>query len=756
MLFRVDSLYISHSQPNYTINLSSSEQYGSSTNKGSILINDVVYDFPSTARLEAGLYILRYVPDPDYRFSHWQLDGIEFTSKSEFENPNLVSVTSSGELRAFYVKQPNLRIKRPTALCGALFSESPIRLEVEITNNGVPIPDAEVVFYVDGEWSGTRFSDADGCAHIDFEPPVDGVHAWYVKAEKPGFSSTICEEWEFVYGRIELKPPDNSTISLLPLGLSTSIELNEIPIEDASVFFYIDDECRANALTQSNGCASCPIDDLSPGHHTWYATAWIPGYTGRFSSETRSFTYRPDLSVSLVDPEDGENVGEVASDVELRVTVASGSKTIQGANCSFYVEGIYLGSVLSGEWGLASLGFSPPKEEEVYSWYVTASGLCCANDTSRVGSFYYPVQPPYVEVDEVFSSRGRADVGSVQEIGFHLRWENGTDVRGAEIRITDAQTGVTDERGWVSFGVTCDEVCEKRWEILEVTCDGMGPFKHNDRCPRIIWDRVLIQLDAEKERIDVGSNAKITEEAYYEYDKAPFHGSIVYNEEPCSDGVLEKTIMVEGIHDEKHNLTAFSSDEISLIWDRVRLHLDVISPRVQVGSEADITYTGTYEYDGSPFEGSVFLERSPEINEVGEVTYAVIGIEDDLYDLSSFESDQVSCIFDEIECVQDVSTATPSRLRVETRLFYAYDGRPVEDADVEVNGDGDYVGQGVYRTDLFSFFPLMKVRTEIESNGFEARIIERDVLLIGNAGLYSGAVIFIFIILGRKYVFRGK
>ena len=188
----------------------------------------------------------------------------------------------------------------------------------------------------------------------------------------------------------------------------------------------------------------------------------------------------------------------------------------------------------------------------------------------------------------------------------------------------------------------------------------------------------------------------------------------------------------------------------------MNLHLDVTSPRVQVGSEADITYTGTYEYDGSPFEGSVVLDRSPEINEVGEVTYAVIGIEDDLYDLSSFESNQVSCIFDEIVCVQDVSTATPSKLRVETRLFYAYDGRPGEDADVEVNGVGDYIGQGVYRSDLFSFNPFMKVRTESELDGFEAQIIERDVLLIGNAGLCSGAVIFTLMILGRKYVFQGK
>jgi hypothetical protein len=755
LLFLVGPLGISYSQPSYTIFLSSSEVYGSSTNKGSLLINDVVYDLPSTAYLGSGVYIVRYVPDPDYMFSQWQSSGLEL-SKSQFENPNAVSVTSSGELVVIYMENPDIRIKRPTALRDAFFSESPVRLEVELTDYQNPIPDAEVTFYVDGERHGTRMSDASGRAYIDFEPLEDRVYTWYVKAEKSGFYSTTCEEWEFAFGHIDLKPPDGDIVSVLPMGLSVSIKLDEVPIEDASVFFYLDDEYLANAFTQSNGCASYPVEDLSPGHHTWYATAWVPGFSSRFSSENRSFTYLPKLAVFLVGPIDGENIGEVTSDVDLRATAASSSKIIEGANCSFYVEDSYIGSVLSDKKGQASLGFSPPREDEVFTWHVGVTKPGYTNDTSLIGSFYYPVQPPYVEVDRVFPSGKRVDVGSAQEIGFHLRWKNGTDAVGADIRIEGGQTVKTDEQGWANFDVTCDEVCEKRWEIIEVTCDGTGIFRHNDKYPEIIWDRVSIELDAENGRIDLGSYATTIENAYYEYDGTPFHGSIIYNEEPFSDSVQEKTITVEDVHDEIHDLTAFSSNELRLIWDRVNLRLDAASQRVQVGLKAEITHTGTYEYDGRPFEGNVVLDRSPDIDEVGEVTYAVVGIEDDLYDLTSFKSNQVSCIFDEIMFVQDASTVTPTRVHVETRIFYAYDGKPVENADVKVNGAGDYVGNGVYGSDIVSLFPFMKTRTEIEIEGFEAQTIERGVLLIGNTGLFSCAFIFSVILLGRKYVFQKK
>ena len=102
LLFLVSPLGVSYSQPSYTVFLSSSEVYGSSTNKGSLLINDVVYDLPSTAYLGSGVYIVQYVPDPDYMFSQWQPSGLEM-SKSQFENPNAVSVTSSGELVVFYM-----------------------------------------------------------------------------------------------------------------------------------------------------------------------------------------------------------------------------------------------------------------------------------------------------------------------------------------------------------------------------------------------------------------------------------------------------------------------------------------------------------------------------------------------------------------------------------------------------------------------------------------------------------------------------
>lgn len=714
------------------------------------MINNVAYDFPSVAYLEEGLYIIRYIPKQDYKFSHWQSIGLDLT-KSESETPNQISVHQSGELRAFYVKLPRMRIERPSTLCDTIFSESPIKLEAEITSSDQPVSDAEVTFYINGEWLGNRFTDADGYACIDFEPPQEGVYTWYVTAERSGYFSETCDEWQFAFNQITLNPQDNETVSTLPIGLSALISLDGTPVKDASVFFYLDDEYRSEALTQVHGYAAYLIEELAPGPHTWYVTAWIPGYDNRFSSKTLSFTYRPELRVSFVHSENGTQISEVGSAVELRIVAISTNKVASGANCSFFVEGTYAGSALSDDRGVASLDFYPPKENMTYDWYVTATKPGHTNETSKVGSFHYPFQPPYIEVDRVLTSMERADIGSVQEIKFHLRWKNGSDVSGAEVRITDDHVGTTDEFGWVNFEVTSGAVCEKQWEMVDVTCEGMGELIQ-DNHPKIIWDRVNIELTTNKERVDIGENASLIEKAYYEYDNTAFSGSIIYNEELYADKACKKTIRVENIEDKKHNLMAFSSNEIILIWDRVNLHLDIKDPRVQVGKVAEITYMGSYEYDNSPFEGRITLDRSLKQDGVGKKRYTVERIEDYMYNLSSFTSDDVTCIFDDLEFEQEISTAVPTQAHVETRIYYAYDHKPVENADVKVNGIGYHTGSGIYESALFSFFPLMKIKTEIKLGGFETRTFETETVNLGNIGLLSGIAVIIFLLLGRKYL----
>ena len=712
------------------------------------MINERAYELPSVAYLERGLYIIRYIPEPEFKFSFWELSRINFTSKSETETPNLISVYQSGEVRAYYTKQPELQIDLPSELYDLITIRSPIELSARITCLGKPMAEAEVTFYVDGQFVDAELSDANGYASTIFEPTGERRYTWYVKAEKWGYTSSTSEEWEFTIAEVTLKT-FGEILTRLPITLKATVSVEGLEIEDASVDFYIDDVFGSSLFTERNGVASYAVDGVSPGLHRWHVTVWVPGYPNRFAAEAKSFVYRLTLLAELERPEDEKKIVKPMSEVELSASVRTLDGAIPGVSCSFYVEGELVGRSVTDSNGVASFRFSPPVEDREYSWRVLASEPFCLNDTSATWSFYYPVQPPYVEVDDAFSSGARVDVGSVQSVGFHLRWENGSDVKGASVQIAESYEAVTNESGWAILEVTNDQVCEEDYRITNVTLKGMGELRNTDDFPVIIWDRVLIEIHAEKERFDVGKNATLIEIAHYEYDGSPFRGKILYNEELYSDRVIGKTIGVKAIDDEEYNLTNFGANEASLIWDRVKIELHASNSRVQVGDEACIAFQGVYEYDGEPFEGSTELNKDLRQYDIGEVEYEVTGVSDGLYNLSKFTSNAVSCIFDQIEIEQNVDTAIPTRITVVTKARYAYDGRPVEGARVVVNGAGENLGSGSYESVIYSFFPYLELVTEVALDGFDARTIETHTYSIGNSCIWSGLVLSAIYILSR-------
>jgi hypothetical protein len=721
------------------------------------MINNTPYELPSAVYLEPGLYIVRYIPELEYNFSFWELSGVNFTSKPETETPNLISVYQPGEVRAYYMKYPELYIDRPSELKDMITTRSPIELRAKITYFSEPVAYAEISFYVNGLCIDSGLTDADGCVSTIFEPKGESLYTWYMTAEKLGYTSATSDEWEFTIADVTLKPFDGELIDRLPFTLNAQVSVDGAEIEDASVDFYLDGVFESSMFTQSNGVASCILDSVSTGPHEWYATVWVPGYPNRFTLETRSFVYCPSLKVHLGRPKNGESIYKPVSQIELSATIRSPDGLVPGANCSFYVDGGLIGHSIADRNGVASLKFFPPVEGREYIWRVIASKPYCLNYTSETWRFYYPVQPPYVEVDEASLSGVRVDVGSLQVVGFHLRWENGSDVEGALVKMSGTHEVVTNESGWAILEVTSDRVCEEKYWITNVTFEGMGELRNADAILAVIWDRVSIELRTEKERVDVGTNATLIEVAKYEFDSSPFLGKILYDGELYSDEVFGKTISVEAIDDEKHGLTVFDANEVSLIWDRVKLELYAVNPRVQVGTEANIMCQGVYEYDGEPFEGSVMFDKDLRQDDIGEVRYEVKGISDELYNLSSFISNAASCVFDDIEVEQEVNTAIPTQIAVVTEARYVYDGKPVEGARVLVNGVGEHLGSGSYRSVVYSFLPQARLITEITLDGFDSRIIETWTYSLGNSCVLSGAVLLaIYLVAGSIVKRKGE
>jgi len=717
-----------------------------SSNEGFIIIDSQTRYLPADILLEEGTYIIFYDTEDDFNFSHWQFIGVEAVSPGgEYQNPTLISVSGPGVVNAFYTVGSQLNLLLPSELKNAIFTEVPIKLRARVISNGKPVPEASVTFYVDADSVGYEKTDGEGYASTEFVPSKEKVYKWWAKAEKEDYVTCSSEKLEFAFQKVRLDPPDDEIFMNLPIKLVTFVEFDGEPVEDARVSFFVDDEFVVSKLTQANGYTSFSLDNVSVGVHSWYVSVGISRW-GVIFSEIKNFTYAPMISAVLNEPRNFDVITNFTSTVKLRAQVTYEDEPIKGVKVSFFVKKNCIGSNISDINGFASFDFLPPEEDKTYHWYVTAS-QGNLNTTSQTWSFYYPIQPPYIEVDEIDTSRNRAGVDSEQIIGFHLRWENGSDVRGSTIRITDDHIGVTDDSGWVTFSVSSSNVGKKVWEIIEIICEGMGELKHNNHHPEILWDRISFELSVERNRVDVGTTIVPKVNAFYEYDNAQFNGSFFYNTELFSEEVCEKTIKVNDIKDYQYNLSVFRSNEIQIIWDRVLLSLDIPKTRVEIGLEPEIKIDGIYEYDGRTFKGSVNYDCSLKQDFIGERFFNVANISDSLYDLSVFESNNVSCVFDEIVIEQDISSSVPTQVKILTNIHYKSDNKPVSEAMVKVNGIGEYVSPGTYESIVYSFHPLPYLSTEIELDEFKNKVMEERILSTSNIMAESILGIFFFSLL---------
>lgn len=118
-----------------------------------------------------------------------------------------------------------------------------------------------------------------------------------------------------------------------------------------------------------------------------------------------------------------------------------------------------------------------------------------------------------VIIDKVFVSNQRAEVESVQAIGFHAKWEHDdSDVDGASIWIEGTEH-ITNETGWVSLDATSSTLGIKTW-----TANVMDDWGPNTASQYIIWDR--IKASYEIETLTPG-HIQLIVNLQFEYDNEP-------------------------------------------------------------------------------------------------------------------------------------------------------------------------------------------------------------------------------------------
>jgi len=195
-----------------------------------------------------------------------------------------------------------------------------------------------------------------------------------------------------------------------------------------------------------------------------------------------------------------------------------------------------------------------------------------------------------IEVDRVFVSDVRADVGSAQTVGFHVAWmQDGSDVAGASVEVNGTEY-VTNQTGWISFGASSDAVGRLVWSVTDVEYNGITDYAKAVADASIIWDRINVTdriiID---DVVQAGSSQTVWLKAEYEYDSLIFdgtRGTIFLNGEPmtwssqnsrweynATSNVLGPQTYEASIVDESFGLTIIrnQNENIEIIWDKIEI-----------------------------------------------------------------------------------------------------------------------------------------------------------------------------------------
>lgn len=339
-----------------------------------------------------------------------------------------------------------------------------------------------------------------------------------------------------------------------------------------------------------------------------------------------------------------------------------------GSVASFTVAGKYAydNTVWSGTYTLNDT--TSKSAVEKYGYKISA----ITDNKYGLTVFQQTAPDLYVIFDRVKVSSGgvvdsRIDVNSAGKIWFELLYEYDlTPVSDGSVTFFGGKLATYGGNGKWWVNETQTSVAIVYYNVTEVDGNNHGITVINHAAPTqsIIWDEIkVISLTASHERIDVGSPATLTVQLIYEYDNSVVSsGSFTLNGLPLTyengawvardtkSSVSAATYNSVDGTDGAYGLTLINLNghSTTVIWDRVAVTLSVSDNRINVDATATITKTGFYEYDSTPFLGTITLNDTTTKSTVGKYGYTTSSISDPLYGLTAFTTNEVYCIFDRI------------------------------------------------------------------------------------------------------------
>jgi hypothetical protein len=296
-------------------------------------------------------------------------------------------------------------------------------------------------------------------------------------------------------------------------------------------------------------------------------------------------------------------------------------------------------------------------------------------------------------------SDDRCDVGSTQQVRVKLALEYDNTPLGANdvVYINGTRASYDSANGWFYITVTSSTVGKKVFAVSSAsqTAYGITAFAEAQQLPSIIWDKVVFTLGVAKSRINVGDTAQISVAAKYAYDSSTFQGSYALNDTPTKSSVGKWTFRVGSMSDQLYGLTVFESNEVEIIWDRIKVNsLSASKARADIGSSVTISAQLVYEYDGAYITSGSFMlngylliysgsngvwTASTSRSSVGAVTFNSLSGTEGTYGLTAvnMNNQAVTVVWDKV-----IFTLTVPKTRINVGdaaqiavvAKYAYDG----------------------------------------------------------------------------------
>jgi hypothetical protein len=318
---------------------------------------------------------------------------------------------------------------------------------------------------------------------------------------------------------------------------------------------------------------------------------------------------------------------------------------------------------------------------EVSTWSHNAStGVLSANFVSptETAELIFGFKP--IEIDRVFVSDEHADVGSVQDVGFHLVWMcNGSDVNGATVKVNGVEY-VTNKTGWASFRPSYDAVGTVAWNVTGVEYDDLTDYVKSVSDPFIIWDRVTVTDSVLfDELVQAGSSQTVWLTAEYEYDSACFDdskGTIFLNGEP-------------------------------MVWSN---------------------QNSRWEYNVTS-------------NVLGPQVYEATAVDDRIFGLTTVRNQdrKIEATWDKIEATKtefEVNELGVTSVKVYAE--YNYTKNPVVNAEVSVNGKPcSETDSGTYTCKINDWAPIQSFLVDVKSPKFEQTTKTVSNIHVSNTILYA-------------------